>query len=95
MESPEKSGDTYLFEGDADYSSASVVEVTLNAENKANWTDYRWETTLSGLPSSVTVNGNTKTYQYRVQEIKYKGNQAIENGVFPLKRCLSEYRRRL
>lgn len=77
-----KSGDTYLFEGDADYSSASVVEVTLNAENKANWTDYRWETTLSGLPSSVTVNGNTKTYQYRVQEIKYKGNQAIENGVF-------------
>lgn len=82
MESPEKSGDTYLFEGDADYSSASVVEVTLNAENKANWTDYRWETTLSGLPSSVTVNGNTKTYQYRVQEIKYKGNQAIENGVF-------------
>lgn len=77
-----KSGDTYLFEGDADYSSASVVEVTLNAENKANWTDYRWETTLSGLPSSVTVNGNTKTYQYRVQEIKYNGNQAIENGVF-------------
>ena len=77
-----KSGDTYLFEGDADYSSASVVEVTLNAENKANWTDYRWETTLSGLPSSVTVNGNTKTYQYRVQEFKYNGNQAIENGVF-------------
>lgn len=77
-----KSGDTYLFEGDADYSSASVVEVTLNAENKANWTDYRWETTLSGLPSSVTVNGNTKTYQYRVQEIKYNGDQAIENGVF-------------
>lgn len=77
-----KSGDTYLFEGDADYSSASVVEVTLNAGNKASWTDYRWETTLSGLPSSVTVNGNTKTYQYRVQEIKYNGNQAIENGVF-------------
>lgn len=77
-----KSGDTYLFEGDADYSSANVVEVTLNAGNKASWTDYRWETTLSGLPSSVTVNGNTKTYQYRVQEIKYNGNQAIENGVF-------------
>ena len=75
-----KSGDTYLFEGDADYSSASVVEVTLNAENKANWTDYRWETTLSGLPSSVTANGTTKTYQYRVQEIKYNGNQDIANG---------------
>lgn len=77
-----KSGDTYLFEGDADYSSASVVEVTLNAENKASWTNHRWETTLSGLPSSVTMNGNTKTYRYRVQEIKYNNNQAIENGVF-------------
>lgn len=77
-----KSGDTYLFEGDADYSSASVVEVTLNAENKASWTNHRWETTLSGLPSSVTMNGNTKTYRYRVQEIKYNGDQAIENGVF-------------
>lgn len=77
-----KSGDTYLFEGDADYSSASVVEVTLNAENKASWTNHRWETTLSGLPSSVTMNGNTKTYRYRVQEIKYNDNQAIENGVF-------------
>ena len=80
-----KSGDTYLFEGDADYSSASVVEVTLNAENKASWTNHRWETTLSGLPSSVTMNGNTKTYRYRVQEIKYNGNQAIENGVFSTK----------
>lgn len=77
-----KSGDTYLFEGDADYSSASVVEVTLNAENEASWSNYRWETTLSGLPSSVTMNGNTKTYRYRVQEIKYNGDQAIENGVF-------------
>lgn len=77
-----KSGDTYLFEGDADYSSASVVEVTLNAENKVSWSNYRWKTTLSGLPSSVTMNGNTKTYQYRVQEIKYNGDQAIENGVF-------------
>lgn len=80
-----KSGDTYLFEGDADYSSASVVEVTLNAENKASWTNHRWETTLSGLPSSVTMNGNTKTYRYRVQEIKYNGDQAIENGVFSTK----------
>lgn len=77
-----KFGDTYLFEGDADYSSASVVEVTLNAENEASWSNYRWETTLSGLPSSVTMNGNTKTYRYRVQEIKYNGDQAIENGVF-------------
>lgn len=77
-----KSGDTYLFEGDADYSSASVVEVTLNAENKVSWSNYRWKTTLSGLPSSVTMNGNTKTYRYRVQEIKYNSDQAIENGVF-------------
>ncbi|MEE0392812.1 MAG: Cna B-type domain-containing protein [Ruminococcus sp.] len=77
-----KFGDTYLFEGDADYSSASVVEVTLNAENKVSWSNYRWKTTLSGLPSSVTMNGNTKTYRYRVQEIKYNGDQAIENGVF-------------
>lgn len=77
-----KSGDTYLFEGDADYSSASVVEVTLNAENKVSWSNYRWKTTLSGLPSSVTMNGNAKTYRYRVQEIKYNGDQAIENGVF-------------
>lgn len=80
-----KSGDTYLFEGDADYSSASVVEVTLNAENKVSWSNYRWKTTLSGLPSSVTMNGNTKTYRYRVQEIKYNGDQAIENGVFSTK----------
>lgn len=28
------------------------------------------------------MNGNTKTYRYRVQEIKYNGDQAIENGVF-------------
>lgn len=80
-----KSGDTYLFEGDADYSSASVVEVTLNAENELSYLKYSWETTLSGLPSSVTMNGNTKTYRYRVQEIKYNGNQAIENGVFSTK----------
>ena len=75
-----KSGDTYLFEGDADYSSANVVEVTLNAGNKVSYNDSRWETTLSGLPSSVTANGTTKTYQYRVQEIKYNGNQDIANG---------------
>lgn len=75
-----KSGDTYLFEGDANYSSANIVEVTLNAENKVNYNNNRWETTLSGLPSSVTVNGTTKTYQYRVQEIKYNGNQDIVNG---------------
>lgn len=80
-----KFGDTYLFEGDADYSSASVVEVTLNAENELSYLKYSWETTLSGLPSSVTMNGNTKTYRYRVQEIKYNGNQAIENGVFSTK----------
>ena len=75
-----QSGNTYLFEGDADYSSANVVKVTLNAGNKVSYNDSRWETTLSGLPSSVTANGNTKTYQYRVQEIKYNGDQDIANG---------------
>lgn len=68
-----KSGNTYLFEGDNDYSSASVVEVTVDSNGS-------WVTTVSNLPVSVTKNDTTtKTYQYRVQEIKYN-NTAIENG---------------
>lgn len=67
-----KSGNTYLFEGDNDYSSASVVEVTVDSNGN-------WATTVSNLPVSVTKNNTAKTYQYRVQEIKYN-NIAIENG---------------
>ena len=77
-----QSGNTYLFDGDSNYASANVVEVTLTSANKESWATYVWTKTVSNLPVSVTVNGNTKTYQYRVQEIKYNGNQAIENGVF-------------
>ena len=76
-----KSGDTYLFEGDSDYASASVVEVTLTATNKVDWTDSRWMTTISGLPSSITKDGQTKTYQYRTQEIKYNGDTEIQGGI--------------
>lgn len=75
-----QSGNTYLFDSDSGYDAANVVEVTLNTGNKVSYNDSRWETTLSGLPSSVTANGTTKTYQYRVQEIKYNGNQDIANG---------------
>lgn len=67
-----KSGNTYLFEGDNDYSSASVVEVTVDSNGS-------WATTVSNLPVSITKNNTTKTYQYRTQEIKYN-NTAIENG---------------
>lgn len=69
-----KSGNTYLFEGDNDYSSASVVEVTVDSNGS-------WVTTVSNLPVSVTKNDTTtKTYQYRVQEIKYNNDTAIKNG---------------
>ena len=74
-----QSGNTYLFEGDSNYASANVVEVTLTSSDQPNWATYVWMKTVSNLPVSVTVNGNTKTYQYRVQEIKYN-NTAIENG---------------
>ncbi len=67
-----QSGNTYLFEGDNDYSSASVVEVTVDSNGN-------WATTVSNLPVSVTKNNTTKTYQYRVQEIKYN-DTAIKNG---------------
>lgn len=69
-----QSGNTYLFEGDNDYSSASVVEVTVDSNGN-------WATTVSNLPVSVTKNDTTtKTYQYRVQEIKYNNDTAIKNG---------------
>lgn len=67
-----KSGNTYLFDGDNDYSSASVVEVTVDSNGN-------WATTVSNLPVSVTKNNIEKTYQYRVQEIKYN-DTAIKNG---------------
>lgn len=67
-----QSGNTYLFEGDNDYSSASVVEVTVDSNGN-------WATTVSNLPVSVTKNNTEKTYQYRVQEIKYN-DTAIKNG---------------
>lgn len=67
-----KSGNTYLFEGDNDYSSASVVEVTVDSNGN-------WATTVSNLPVSVTKNNTAKTYQYRTQEIKYN-DTAIKNG---------------
>ena len=67
-----QSGNTYLFEGDNDYSSASVVEVTVDSNGN-------WATTGSNLPVSVTKNGTEMTYQYRVQEIKYN-DTAIKNG---------------
>ena len=68
-----KSGNTYLFEGDNDYSSASVVEVTVDSNGN-------WATTVSNLPVSVTKGDTAKTYQYRVQEIKYNNDTAIKNG---------------
>ncbi len=69
-----QSGNTYLFEGDNDYSSASVVEVTVDSNGN-------WATTVSNLPVSVTKGDTTtKTYQYRVQEIKYNNDTAIKNG---------------
>lgn len=67
-----QSSNTYLFEGDNDYSSASVVEVTVDSNGN-------WATTVSNLPVSVTKNNTEKTYQYRVQEIKYN-DTAIKNG---------------
>ncbi len=74
-----QSGDTYLFDDDNAYSSAKVVEVVLTSNNQANPTGYIWATTVSNLPVSVTKNGTTKTYQYRVQEIKYN-DTVMENG---------------
>lgn len=76
-----KSGNTYLFDGDNDYSSASVVEVTVDSNGN-------WATTVSNLPVSVTKNDTTKTYQYRVQEIKYNdavmknGEISINSGIY-------------
>lgn len=74
-----QSGNTYLFEGDSNYASANVVEVTLTSANKESWATYVWTKTVSNLPVSVTKNNTEKTYQYRVQEIKYN-DTAIKNG---------------
>lgn len=74
-----QSGNTYLFDGDSNYASANVVEVTLTSANKESWATYVWTKTVSNLPVSVTKNNIAKTYQYRVQEIKYN-DTAIENG---------------
>lgn len=73
-----QSGNTYLFDGDSNYASANVVEVTLTSANKESWATYVWTKTVSNLPVSVTKNNTAKTYQYRVQEIKYN-DTAIEN----------------
>lgn len=74
-----QSGNTYLFDGDSNYASANAVEVTLTSANKES--DSIWTKTVSNLPVSVTKNDTTtKTYQYRVQEIKYNNDTAIENG---------------
>lgn len=74
-----QSGNTYLFEGDSNYAAANVVEVTLTSSNKESWATYVWTKTVSNLPVSVTRNNTEKTYQYRVQEIKYN-DTAIKNG---------------
>lgn len=74
-----QSGNTYLFDGDSNYASANAVEVTLTSANKES--DSIWKKTVSNLPVSVTKNDTTtKTYQYRVQEIKYNNDTAIKNG---------------
>ena len=74
-----QSGNTYLFDGDSNYASANVVEVTLTSANKESWATYVWTKTVSNLPVSVAKGDTAKTYQYRVQEIKYN-DTAIENG---------------
>ena len=74
-----QSGNTYLFDGDSNYASANVVEVTLTNSDQPNWATYVWMKTVSNLPVSVTKNNTEKTYQYRVQEIKYN-DTAIKNG---------------
>lgn len=74
-----QSGNTYLFDGDSNYASANVVEVTLTSANKESWATYVWTKTVFNLPVSVTKGDTKKTYQYRVQEIKYN-DTAIKNG---------------
>lgn len=74
-----QSGNTYLFDGDSNYASANVVEVTLTSSDQPDWATYVWTKTVSNLPVSVTKGDTAKTYQYRVQEIKYN-DTAIKNG---------------
>ena len=75
-----QSGNTYLFDGDSNYASANVVEVTLTSSDQPDWATYVWTKTVSNLPVSVTKGNTAKTYQYRVQEIKYNNDTAIKNG---------------
>ena len=75
-----QSGNTYLFDGDSNYASANVVEVTLTSSDQSSWAVFIWTKTVSNLPVSVTKDNTKKTYQYRVQEIKYNNDTAIENG---------------
>ena len=77
-----QSGNTYLFDGDSNYASANVVEVTLTSSDQPDWATYVWTKTVSNLPVSVTKNNTTtKTYQYRVQEIKYNENIEIQDNI--------------
>ena len=83
-----QSGNTYLFDGDSNYASANVVEVTLTSSDQSSWAAYVWTKTVSNLPVSVTKDNTTKTYQYRVQEIKYNdavmknGEISINSGIY-------------
>lgn len=74
-----QSGNTYLFDGDSNYASANAVEVTLTSANKES--DSIWKKTVSNLPVSVTKGDTAKTYQYRVQEIKYNENIEIQDNI--------------
>ena len=76
-----QSGNTYLFDGDSNYASANVVEVTLTSSDQPDWATYVWTKTISNLPVSVTKGNTKKTYQYRTQEIKYNGNIEIQNNI--------------
>lgn len=77
-----QSGNTYLFDGDSNYASANVVEVTLTSSDQPDWATYVWTKTVSNLPVSVTKGDTTtKTYQYRVQEIKYNENIEIQDNI--------------
>lgn len=83
-----QSGNTYLFEGDSNYASANVVEVTLTSSDQSDWATFVWTKTVSNLPVSVTKDNTKKTYQYRTQEIRYENTEiqgciiTINNGIY-------------
>ena len=83
-----QSGNTYLFDGDSNYASANVVEVTLTSSDQSSWAAYIWTKTVSNLPVSVTKDNTKKTYQYRTQEIRYENTEiqgciiTINNGIY-------------